>query len=600
MILSGKGLNLTSGFATARARDSKAMVEKFSYDVAIVGGGAAGLRAAIAAASFSDRLTVALFSKVYPMRSHTVSAEGGTAAVLKGYDSFDLHAQDTIKGSDYLADQDAVQLFVREAPSEVIQLEHWGCPWSRETDGKIAARAFGGMSVKRTVFAADKTGFHLLHTLFQRSLKHPNIKRHDEWLATSLVVDSGAVRGLVAMDLRTSELAFVGASAVIIATGGAGRLYQFTTNGVIKTGDGMAMAYRAGAPLKDMEFMQFHPTALPGTGILITEASRGEGGYLINKDGERFLSRYTPEKMELGPRDILSRALLTEIRNRRGIEGPFGAYVLLDLRHLGEGVIDAKLPFVRELARNYAKIDPVKEPIPVRPAQHYTMGGIHTDINGRTPVAGLYSCGEAACVTINGANRLGSNSLSECLVFGRRAGLDAARLALARKDAGHNPGSDLARAAQEYVSGVGDKIQGLLKREGGEERLSTIREGLQALMEAHVGIFRDGAGLREALRQIRDLRARLPLVKVDDKGQAYNLEIVQAIELEFMLDVAESVAYSALLREESRGAHFRTDFQKREDNTFLHHQLLYYAPEGPRIEKLGVTITNWQPAERRY
>ncbi|TLX98243.1 MAG: FAD-binding protein [Thaumarchaeota archaeon] len=576
------------------------MVEKFSHDIAIVGAGAAGLRAAIAAATFSDKLSIGLLSKVYPMRSHTVSAEGGTAAVLKEYDSLDLHALDTIKGSDYLADQDAVELFVREAPSEVIQLEHWGCPWSREEDGKLAARAFGGMSVKRTLFAADKTGFHLLHTLFQHSLKYPSIVRYDEWFVLSLAVEGGAVRGLVALDLRTSELAFVSASAVIVATGGAGRMYQFTTNGVIKTGDGMAIAYRAGVPLKDMEFIQFHPTALPGTGILITEASRGEGGYLKNKDGERFLSRYTPEKMELGPRDILSRALVQEIREGRGFEGPFGAYLLLDLRHLGEKVIDSKLPFVRELALNYAKIDPVKEPIPVRPAQHYTMGGIHTDVNGRTPLPGLYSCGEAACVTINGANRLGSNSLSECLVFGRRAGLDAASFALSRREGGHNPGGDLSVSSEQYTSLAEEKMNRLLKKEGGQERLAEIRESLQSLMETKVGIFREDEGLREALREIRELKGRLPSAKVDDRGRTFNMEMVHAFELDFMLDVAESVAYSALMRRESRGAHFRTDFPKRDDRSFLLHQLSYNTPEGPRGEKLAVNVTRWQPTERKY
>ena len=576
------------------------MVEKFSHDIVIVGAGAAGLRAAIAAATASDKLSIGLLSKVYPMRSHTVSAEGGTAAVLKEYDSMDLHALDTIKGSDYLADQDAVELFVREAPSEVIQLEHWGCPWSREESGKLAARAFGGMSVKRTLFASDKTGFHLLHTLLQHSLKYPSIVRYDEWFVLSLVVEGGAVRGLVALDLRTSELALFSASAVIVATGGAGRIYQFTTNGVIKTGDGMAIAYRAGVPLKDMEFIQFHPTALPGTGILITEASRGEGGYLTNKDGERFLRRYTPEKMELGPRDILSRALVQEIKEGRGFEGPFGAYLLLDLRHLGAEVINSRLPFVRELALNYARIDPVKEPIPVRPAQHYTMGGIHTDVNGRTPLPGLYSCGEAACVTINGANRLGSNSLSECLVFGRRAGLDAANFALSRRESGHNPGGDRLASPEQYVSLAEGRMNSLLKKEGGEERLVEIRGALQSLMETKVGIFREDEGLREALREIRELKGRLPSAKVDDRGRTFNMEMIHAFELDFMLDVAESVAYSALMREESRGAHFRTDFPKRDDESFLMHQLLYHTPQGPRGERLAVKVTRWQPTERKY
>ncbi len=576
------------------------MVEKFGYDVAIVGGGAAGLRAAIAAADLDPKLKIAVLSKVYPMRSHTVSAEGGTAAVLRDYDSMDLHALDTIKGSDYLADQDAVESFVREAPREVIQLEHWGCPWSRDPDGRIAARAFGGMSVKRTCYAADKTGFHLLHTLFQHSLKYPNIIRHDEWFVTSLVVEEGVAKGLVALDLRSRELALVTSSAVILATGGAGRLYQFTTNAVIKTGDGMAMAYRAGAPLKDMEFMQFHPTALPGTGILITEASRGEGGYLINKDNERFLKRYTPEKMELGPRDILSRALMTEIREGRALDGPYGSYLLLDLRHLGEDVIDRKLPFVRELARNYAGVDPVKEPIPVRPAEHYTMGGVHTDMDGRTPIPGLYACGEAACVSINGANRLGSNSLSECLVFGRRAGANAAHDALSRKEEGHQPGSNLRLSAGEYVWGDAQRIDALLKRESGEERLAELRFQLQSMMDERVGIFRDGAGLEDARRQVARLKSRLRLVALADKGSVYNMELVEALELEFMLDLADLVTYCALMREESRGAHFRTDFPKRDDVKFLVHQLVFRSPDGPTIKSVTVPITRWPPTERKY
>lgn len=576
------------------------MPESFSYDVMVVGGGAAGLRAAIAAASLDDKLKVALLSKVYPMRSHTVSAEGGTAAVLRDYDSFDMHAADTIKGSDYLADQDSVEVFVREAPSQVIQLEHWGCPWSRDPDGKLAVRAFGGMSVKRTCFAADKTGFHMLHTLFQHSLKYANIVRYDEWFVTSLAVKDGVARGLVAMDLRTSELALFVAPAVILATGGAGRLYQFTTNGAIKTGDGMAIAYRAGAALKDMEFIQFHPTALPGTGILITEASRGEGGYLVNKTGERFLKRYTPEKMELGPRDILSRALLMEIREGRGFEGPEGSYVLLDLRHLGEVVINKKLPFVRELAQNYAKIDPVNEPIPVRPAVHYTMGGIHTDVNGRTTIPGLYACGEAACVSINGANRLGSNSLSECLVFGRRAGLEAAKFALSRKGEGHNAGGDGLSSLGEYIHADGDRMYRLLKREDGEERIANLRISLQSLMESQVGVFRERLGLLEARRQIKELKRRLQLVKVDDRGSVYNIELAEAFELEFMLEVADAIAYSAVTREESRGAHFRTDFPKRDDQRFLIHQAIFHSADGPRIEALQVTVTRWQPTERNY
>ncbi len=405
-------------------------MEHHSHDIVIVGGGAAGLRAAIAAVELQPKMDVAVVSKVYPMRSHTVSAEGGMAAVTREYDSFDSHAYDTIKGSDFLADQDSVEFFVKEAPRESYQLEHWGCPFSRDPDGRISSRAFGGMSVKRTLFATDKIGFHLLHTLFQTSLKYENIHRYDEWFVTSLLVDKDRVEGVTAIEMRTGELVTILGKAVIIATGGCGRIFQFTTNGWIKTGDGMALAYRAGVPLKDMEMVQYHPTLLPNTGILITEAARGEGGHLLNKDGERFLKRYVPGKMELGPRDILSRAEMSEINAGRGFDGPYGSYVNLDLTHLGEITIEDKLPFVKELAEKYLGIDPAHEPIPVRPGQHYMMGGVHTDMHGFTGMPGLYAAGEVACVTMNGANRLGSNSLTECLVFGAAAGRAAAQYAM--------------------------------------------------------------------------------------------------------------------------------------------------------------------------
>src|ERR671918_282195 len=402
----------------------------FAHDIVIVGGGGAGLRAVIAAAEASKQLSIAVVSKVYPMRSHTVSAEGGTAAVLREFDNLDLHAKDTIFGADFLADQDAVEAFVKEAPGELIQLEHWGCPWSRDPDGRISARSFGGMSVNRTLFAADKTGFHMLHALFQTSLKYERIVRYDEFFVTKLLVEDGRCAGVAAMDLRDTEVRCIIGRAVIVCTGGAGRAYAFTTNGSIKTGDGMALAYRAGVPLEDMEFVQYHPTGLPGTGILMTEASRGEGGHLVNNEGRRFLEDYIPSKMELGPRDILSRAIIQEIEKGHAFQGPYGEYVHLDVRHLGERTIDTKLPFVRELVRDFVGIDPVYEPIPVRPVVHYMMGGVDTDMMGRTPLPGLYAAGETACVSMNGANRLGSNSLTECLVFGARVGRQAAEDAL--------------------------------------------------------------------------------------------------------------------------------------------------------------------------
>ena len=568
-------------------------MERLAYDIVIVGGGAAGLRGAIAAAETSKALRIAIVSKVYPMRSHTVSAEGGTAAVLRDYDSFDSHGFDTVKGSDFLADQDVVEFFVRRAPGEVIQMEHWGCPWSRDPDGRVAVRAFGGMSVKRTAFAADKVGFHMLHTLFQTSLKYENIERLDEWFVTQILAEGGKVAGVAALELRSGTIHAIAAKAVILSTGGAGRVYEFTTNGAIKTGDGMALAYRAGAPLKDMEFLQFHPTCLPGTGILITEAARGEGGYLVNNKGERFLKKYVPEKMELGPRDILSRSIIQEIREGRGFDGPYGHYVGLDLRHLGEEVIDRKLPMVRELSEEYAGIDPVHELIPVRPGQHYIMGGVHTDITGSTGMAGLYAAGEAACVSINGANRLGSNSLSECLVFGAEAGRSAAAYALTQGPVGSNPVTALAKAEETRI------FDGLLKREGGES-LAEVRGEMQHAMEEHVGIYRSAEALEKALGLLRELRKRFDRVGVRDKDPFFNTELTATLELDFMLDLAEVIANAALLRKESRGAHSRTDYPKRDDANFLAHSMAFRTATGPRYETKPVTITKWPPAARVY
>jgi len=569
-------------------------LEHHSHDIVVVGGGAAGLRAAIAVAELNPKLDVAVVSKVYPMRSHTVSAEGGMAAVTREYDSFDSHAFDTIKGSDFLADQDSVEFFVKEAPRETYQLEHWGCPFSRDPDGRISARAFGGMTVKRTLFATDKIGFHLLHTLFQTSLKYENIHRYDEWFVTSLLVDSGRVEGITAIEMRTGELVSILGKAVIIATGGCGRIFQFTTNGWIKTGDGMAIAYRAGVPLKDMEMVQYHPTLLPNTGILITEAARGEGGHLLNKNGERFLKNYVPNKMELGPRDILSRAEMSEINAGRGFEGPYGSYVNLDLTHLGHITIEDKLPFVKELAEKYVGIDPVHEPIPVRPGQHYMMGGVHTDLHGYTGTPGLYAAGEVACVTMNGANRLGSNSLTECLVFGAAAGKAAAEYAMKLGSPSFgNPVQGEAMMEEKRI------FEGLLKHEQGE-RVSTIRTEMQNGMEKFCGIYRDEEGLKEACRIVGGLKSRLKNGIVEDKDHVYNTELVAALELDFMLDVAETIPYSAVLRHESRGAHYRTDYTKRDDDNFLKHSMAYWTNGPPRIDYSPVTITKWKPEARVY
>ncbi|HEY3306425.1 MAG TPA: fumarate reductase (quinol) flavoprotein subunit [Candidatus Binatia bacterium] len=573
-----------------------------THDIILIGGGGAGLRAAIAAAEQSSRLSIAVVSKVYPMRSHTVSAEGGTAAVMRDYDSLDLHCKDTIFGADFLADQDAVEEFVREAPGELIQLEHWGCPWSRDPDGRVSVRSFGGMSVDRTCFAADKTGFHMLHSLFQTSLKYDNIVRYDEFYATSLLADDGKIRGATVINIYNGRLETIAGKAVILCTGGGGRVFPFTTNAAIKTGDGMAMAYRAGVPLKDMEFVQYHPTGLPGTGILITEASRGEGGWLKNKDGYRYLQDYglgpptdkpTHRKMELGPRDILSRCHMQEYYKGRTFEGPYGHYVHLDLRHLGEEIINQKLPFVRELASKYVGIDPVYEPIPVRPVVHYMMGGVHTDKNGKTPLEGLFAAGETACVSINGANRLGSNSLTELLVFGARAGRAAVQYAASRPASSQRLEA-LARDEQQRLD------RQFLKKQGGKEKITNIRQEMQKAMEDGCGIYRKEEEMKKTCQLLRQLRERFADIAIEDRGEIFNTQVTAALELDFMLDVAEAVAHSARNRKESRGSHTRTDFPKRDDPNFLKHTLAHRTPDGPRIEYLPVTITRWQPEERKY
>jgi len=578
-------------------------VDLFTCDVLVVGGGGAGLRAAIVVAETHPGLRVAVISKVYPMRSHTVSAEGGAAAVIKAGDSLDEHAYDTISGGDWLCDQDAVEAFVKEAPEEMLRLEHWGCPWSREPDGHIAVRPFGGMKIQRTWFAADKTGFHMLHTLFQTSLKYDAIERYDEFFVTKLLVDEGRCQGVVAIELNTGKIQAITAKAVILCTGGCGKIFPFTTNANIKNGDGMALAYRAGAPLKDMEFVQYHPTGLPFTGILITEAARSEGGWLLNKEGYRYLQDYDlgkPEpkpvlrSMELGPRDRLSQAFVKEQEKGRTLEGPYGHYVHLDVRHLGEKVIDKKIPFVRELCLKYMNIDPVKEMIPVRPVVHYMMGGISTDIHGATPLPGLYAAGEAACVSINGANRLGSNSLTEILVFGARAGKAAA--AFAAEQGGPNP-SILAQAHDEQRR-LEEKF---LRKTGGRERIATLRVEMHDAMEESAGIYRTGATLEKAVEKLQSLQERFHNLTLDDRSYTFNTELTAALELSYMLDGAEAIVQSALKRRESRGSHQRIDYPKRDDKEFLGHSLAYRAVDGPpRIEYLPVTITRWPPGQRVY
>src|SRR2546425_438776 len=573
------------------------------HDVLLVGGGGAGLRAAIAVAETNPNLSVAVVSKVYPMRSHTVSAEGGAAGVIKSGDTLDDHAYDTISGGDWLCDQDAVEIFVKEAPEELLRLEHWGCPWSRDPDGHIAVRAFGGMKKMRPWFAADKTGFHMLHTLFQTTLKYDAIARYDEWFVTRLLVDDGRVQGVVAIELMSGKIQAITARAVILCTGGCGRVFPFTTNANIKTGDGMALAYAAGAPLKDMEFVQYHPTGLPFTGILITEAARSEGGYLLNKDGYRYLQDYnlgTPQpkpvlrSMELGPRDRLSQAFVREQEKGRTIEGPYGPVVHLDVRHLGAKVIDAKLPFVRELCLKYQNVDPVKELIPVRPVVHYMMGGVHTDLNGATAMPGLYAAGEAACVSINGANRLGSNSLTELLVFGARAGKAAAVFASER---GEPSPSVLAQAHDEQRR----LEEQFLFKTSGKERIATVRQAMQETVEQSAGIYRDASALQQAEAKLQRLQERFRDVNLEDHSYTFNTELTAALELSYMLDLAQVIVGSALQRRESRGSHQRTDHPERNDGRFLAHSMAHRGEDGlPQIEYLPVTITRWPPGERVY
>ncbi len=579
-------------------------MDLITTDIVIVGAGGAGLRAAIAIAEANPELRVALLSKVYPMRSHTVAAEGGAAGVVKGSDSFDNHFNDTVSGGDWLCDQDAVDLFVKEAPRELTRMEHWGCPWSRQPDGRVAVRPFGGMKVERTWYAADKTGFHMLHTLFQTSLKYPSIERYDEFYTTDLLVVDGHCRGVAAIEMRSGQLRLFSAKAVIIATGGAGRIFPFTTNGAIKTGDGMAMAYRAGVPLKDMEFIQYHPTGLPGTGILITEGSRGEGGILVNKDGYRYLQDYGlgpadpwPRKkaMELGPRDRLSQAFWHEQQKGRTIETPHGDVVHLDLRHLGEKLIDERLPMVRDLAISYVGVDPVVAPIPVRPVVHYTMGGIDTDIDAKTNLKGLFAAGECACVSINGANRLGSNSLTELLVFGTRAGRGAAELAMAETSL-----ADEA-AIREQAATARDRVGRLFQSVGGGESITGLRREMNATMEAGAGIYRTEDSLRRSCLVINDIAGRYADIELEDKSNVYNTDLIQALELSAMIDVAGAIIVSALQRKESRGSHQRLDHTERDDEAYLKHSLAHYITgDDPRIDYRNVVITRSAPGERVY
>jgi len=563
------------------------------HDVLVLGSGLAGLRAAIEATQNSG-LDVAIVSKVQLMRSHSVCAEGGTAAVMQPEegDSFELHAWDTIRGGDFLCDQEVVKRFVAEAPKEILLLEHWGIPWSRRLDGRIAQRPFGGHSYDRAVFAADRTGFAEMQTLYDTLQKYPNVTRYDECYISSMLIKDNTFCGVTAWDLTSGQFFFIQGKALIIATGGACRMFGFTTYSLTATGDGLAMAYRAGLPIKDMEFVQFHPTGLVPSGILITEAARGEGGYLLNNKGERFMGRYAPSKAEVAPRDIVSRSEITEIEEGRGFPGTDGLdYVQIDLRHLGAAKINERLPMIREVAIKSNSIDPIYEPIPVRPAAHYFMGGVHTDIDGATSIKGIWAAGEAACVSLHGANRLGANSTAECLVWGKITGDNAARYALKEKTIPPMP----EEATLKEEGRVFNRFS-----PNGKESAYALRRELQRTMDSQVAVFRNGTGLKMAFDKIGELKKRLPDVKVKDRGRIYNTDLLTALELDNLLDLAEIIVAGALSRTESRGGHSRRDFPNRDDVNWLKHTLAYYTPKGPRLDYIPATITMWKPVERKY
>ncbi|MCS7126824.1 MAG: succinate dehydrogenase/fumarate reductase flavoprotein subunit [Thaumarchaeota archaeon] len=570
-------------------------LEVIDSDVVIVGSGLAGLRAAIEAArTGGERLRVSVVTKTQPMRSHSVSAEGGTAAVLypEEGDSLESHEWDTVKGSDFLADQDAVEVFVREAPKEIVQLEHWGMPWARREDGRVAQRYFGGQSYPRACFAEDRVGFFEMSTLYSTCLKYDNVAFYDEWFAFAVVKDDGSFAGFMALDVKRGNVAYFKAKAGIIATGGAGRLYPFASFGHSSTPDGIVMAYRAGVPLKDMEFVQFHPTGLVPSGILITEASRGEGGVLRNSKGERFMEKYAPKMKDLAPRDIVSRSIMTEIKEGRGFRDEESGYeyVNLDLTVIEPEKLVKRLTSIREICLKLRGIDPLHEPIPVRPVAHYYMGGIDVDINGATSLPGLWAAGEAACVTINGANRLGSNSTTECLVWGKITGREAAKFALSRKE---------PNAPKEAIQAEERRVFDVLLGPAPRVDPYDVKSELQETMEKHFHVFREGTSMEEGLRKLRKLMSEFQM-GVTDKSRAYNTNLVHVMEVDAMLEASHAIAVSALHRTESRGAHYRLDFPKRDDEAWLKHILLRWTADGFEIEYKPVVITKYKPAERVY
>jgi len=562
------------------------------HDVVVVGGGLAGLRAAIAA--HDAGLDAAVVSQVYPVRSHSGAAQGGVNAALANAegatdDTPERHAYDTVKGSDFLADQDAVETMTGMAPSIIYEMEHWGVPFSRLPDGRIAQRPFGGAGYPRTCYAADKTGRFLLHTMYEQVV-HRGIKIYPEWFVLSLVVDNGVCRGVVALHLPTGEIQAFSGRAVVFATGGYGQVYARSTNTLINSGIGMAVAYYAGVPLKDMEFVQFHPTSIIGTNILMTEGARGEGGYLVNAKGERFMQKYAPKVMELAPRDMVSRAIQTEINEGRGFED---SYVHLDLRHLGAQKIIERLPEIRDHCIHFLGIDPIKEPIPIQPGQHYSMGGIDCNYDGETPMPGLYAAGECSCVSVHGANRLGGNSLLETIVFGKRSGDKLVQYVKASLTAKSEAVFDHA------VTKAKESIEVLFKGNGKEDP-PLIRAEMKEIMFHKVGIFREEKAMKEALAKVTELRERCKSFRPIRGGQVFNLDLLRAFELPGMLDLARAIAAGALARQESRGSHARLDFNTRDDQKWMKHTLAQYTPAGPRLSYKNVAVTKWQPEERKY
>ncbi|MBM3940249.1 MAG: FAD-binding protein [SAR202 cluster bacterium] len=565
------------------------------HDILVVGAGLAGMRAAIAA--YRAGANVAMLSKVHPVRSHSNAAQGGINAALRGEnDSTESHIYDTVKGSDYLGDQDAIELMCNDAPREIIDLEHMGVIFNRDENGRLGTRAFGGASYARTFFVADITGQAILHVMYEQIMKS-GVRSYEEWFVTDLIVEDGVCKGVVAMEMLTGRLRTITAKAVILAAGGVGRAFEPSTNALICTGDGMALAYRVGATLMDMEMVQYHPTTLKGNGVLLSEAARGEGAYLLNSKGERFMEKYAPKMKELASRDVVSRSETTEIEEGRGVDG----CVLLDLRHLGKENILRKLRYIHEAALEFAGVDMTEAPVPIRPGQHYIMGGIKTDVDTRTwdesgqnrwrGVKGLFAAGETACVSVHGGNRLGANSLLETVVFGKRAGEVATAYAKSQPD---------FHVSDAHLKDREHAIKAVFDRPAKKDSVANVRLEMGKTMDEHLAVYRTEQGMQTAAKKVKELKDRYKTLPVGHKGKVYNTDLIFHMELGFMLDCAEAICSGGLLRKESRGAHARRDMPNRDDANWLKHTTTIMGPDGPVAGTLPVTITKWQPQARVY